>query len=103
MPDWILWALLGWLLFRVAGRRRMGPARCGHGGHAWRMEREGQRQASLGRPQAPVSPTPPSPLQMEARLRSRYVSGELSVEQYEAELDKLYERPTSSGRSSAEL
>jgi hypothetical protein len=97
MPDWILFVALGWFFLAMRARRR---AYIGaHGGprhlHAgWReYHRERMRGAVAPPAQLPVTPAPPPTKdQLEAALRARYVSGKITVEQYESGLDELYRR-----------
>lgn len=87
--EWMIFILVAW-----AAVRFLGVGRCSGN---WQLERRRrlQEQAAATRakkvsPPAPQAATAAETL--EARLRSRYVDGELSVEQYERELDALYRR-----------
>jgi hypothetical protein len=88
MPDWIFWALFGWLVFVVVGGRRR--AGCGRRYRRESLERARRPEAlSRGVP-AELPPQRPTREEREERLRARYVSGEISVEEYERGLDRLY-------------
>jgi hypothetical protein len=109
--SWIGWLVLGWLGWRVfaggigsrrcvkagglaAGRPRggsigrSGGARSGSAVAGTTLERGAEPAAAASAGGAGALPRE----RAEARLRGMYVDGTLSVEQYEAELDRLYRR-----------
>jgi hypothetical protein len=84
--EWLIFILVAW-----AAVRFLGVGRCR--GEWLERRRLAERSAGAGR----VSPPPadkavPAAETLEAKLRRRYVAGELTVEQYERELDALYRR-----------
>jgi hypothetical protein len=97
MPDWIFWMFAGWFIFAVVGRRhRSYGGSCGarHRLHRQATAHSAELPTSPRKRSAPEAP-PATPRllsrnEVEAQLRARYVSGEISVENYEDELDQLY-------------
>lgn len=84
MPEWLLFLAIVFIAFRI--RRR----------HRWhrRIRDERLRAARAGRElpgtSAPAMPPRETPLES---LQRRFVAGSISVEQYEAELDRMLRRP----------
>jgi hypothetical protein len=98
MPEWVIWAVLIWLFFRVSGgarcamigahhrpRVRPGGWHAGEGelGAAPRLDRS-HRRAVAGGPKD-RRPTR-EPETVEARLALAFVEGRLSMEEYEEAL-----------------
>jgi hypothetical protein len=85
MPEWLIVLVVFFVMSRIVRKRRYGV---GCGGRMHRLDRARERALSKGGTTRAVPAAPPeSP--MEA-LQRRYVDGSLTVEQYEAELDRLY-------------
>jgi uncharacterized membrane protein len=79
MPEWLIFVLVAWFVVRFLGRGK-------HRKRIRERERERERLAAAKTPPAVQSAAETE----EERLRRRYVSGEMSVEQYERALDALY-------------
>jgi len=91
MPEWLI-VLIVFIVFSRVLRARGYDARCMRGGEH-RLRGRGQRlrlaeRHALEREQRAM-PAPKVETPMEA-LQRRYVEGEITVEEYEAGLDKLY-------------
>jgi hypothetical protein len=81
--EWWMIMLAVWFVFSGIGGRRS----CGRRPrHERRFERAEIPSSTAAKP----IPRRPTAEAVEAELRRRYVSGELTVEQYESELDRFY-------------
>jgi hypothetical protein len=94
MPEWLIILIVFFVVSRVV-RGRGYDARCMRGS-AHRLQAEERRalrreQRALRRGVELPTAAPKVETPMEA-LQRRYVEGAITVEQYEAELDKLYRR-----------
>lgn len=105
MPDWLIWLLAFWLLFGCGtGCRRAWSRRQVRGGAASADPaalRPGRSEPVIGSASAPGTSShggvddraaPPGRERPETRLESlqrRFVDGSITLEQYEAELDRL--------------
>lgn len=87
MPEWLIILIVFFVVSRVV--RSRGHGRHCMGGRSQRLDRAERR--ALRRESQPAIPAAKPETPMEA-LQRRYVEGNLTVEQYEAELDKLYRR-----------
>jgi uncharacterized membrane protein len=85
MPEWLIILIVFFVVSRVV-RSRGDGARC-MSGRSHRLDRAARRTLRRERQTAIPAAKPETP--MEA-LQRRYVDGSITVEQYEAELDKLY-------------
>lgn len=87
MPEWLIIIAVFFIVTRLlrSRRRRFGMYRHPHRlRHARRREvRERREERRLGRPEAPAE----TPMQT---LQRRYVAGDITVEEYERELDRLF-------------
>ena len=95
--GWLFWMFVMWFVFTRLARRRRRWGRMGAGPGLWWMAvqcppghvRLGHHRVGM----APPAPAPLSPVERRDRamadLRRRYVADEISVEEYEAGLDRL--------------
>lgn len=85
MPEWLIILCAFWFVFGGFGRGRS----CG-----WRprLDRGRERTRLPSSTTTPRVQTRPTLETVEAELRRRYVAGEITVEQYEHELDRHYRR-----------
>ena len=108
MPDWLIWVAIGLFLMSCRGGCRVGVKRVrGHGDRTRERRPEdltrtsprpklaggpeewlGHGSRSRTRNAATSAPTPRRETPLEA-LQRRFVTGSMTVEQYEAELDRL--------------
>lgn len=106
MPDWIIWLVVGFIVYRfcMAGNscgRRIPDSR--HRDHDSDRELGGGRGSSVAmhrRPAARAGHNAETPIQAAQR---RFVEGTTTVEEYEAELDRaLRQRSSFRGRAVSE-
>jgi uncharacterized membrane protein len=86
MPEWLIILIVFFVVSRVV-RARGHDARC-MSGRSHRL-RERERARALQRERHRSVPAPKVESPMEA-LQRKYVDGSITVEEYEAELDRLY-------------
>lgn len=101
MLEVLFWIVVGWAIWRWSCGRGCRPRRLegGEGREQRRLPRTGPigqrhagRRPASGR-QPAMQPAPDLPLTPERRAREAmrlYVDGRISVEEYEAELDRAY-------------
>ncbi len=86
MPEWVIWGILWFALFRLF-RRRGYLGACGRGRmHRWDCEWREPRVRDRESPGPTAQLAQMSPLEA---LQRRFVSGSISLEEYESELDQL--------------
>ncbi len=96
MAEWVIWVAFGLFFYRyVRGRRGWGgcgedDCRVGHARKQSLIDREPRMTKRAGAGPRRSLPEP-SPLES---LQRRFVHGTITVEQYEAELDRLLKQPT---------
>ena len=113
MPDWLIWFIAFWVIVgcgsgcrRLWGRRRLaggtepgatGELSAGGAGHEAQGSVGKDPQSISAQAAAPASSTSPDPADtgmhtddtVLGALQRRFVEGNISLEQYEAELDRL--------------
>jgi hypothetical protein len=89
MPDWVIWVAIAVFLMNCRGGCRLGAKRIR--GHRERMRdrmTDGETTGMKSQPRLASVKTTPRGTPLEV-LQRRFVSGPMTLEQYEAELDKL--------------
>lgn len=94
-PDWVIWAVFGYIFFRLArGRRRRWRRwdRWSEGHQPRELEREtptpGLPRQSTAAPPVPAPPVRPKETPLQA-LQRDFVEGRISMDEYEWQLDRL--------------
>ena len=89
MPEWLIIVIVFIVMSRIVRRNRYG-AQCMSGrSHRLRARERRALREERAAGQMRSMPAPKVETPMEA-LQRRYVEGNITVEQYESELDKLY-------------